>query len=256
MFLFYISYFFHLLLEVAFPDDGAAKRFGKMFGDTGRFEVVICGKHREGESGRVITIMEGDPSKGKHVVIVDDLVQSGGTLFECAVALKKRGCPKVSTLEREKVEKGKWGRGGDWVVYREAGRGGESKGEVVKLSMCLCSYAVADVSKTYLLILSTNPIVIIIIIILLLLAVAFIVIAIIASLLFHRPQQQQQPTTGECVLCTWRIPQSVVEEVRERRRPLGSAGHVLGHRLHPNHGKPPANGRRLSSPRPHPQNCG
>ena len=29
-------------------------------------------------------LKEGDP-KGRHVVIVDDLVQSGGTLIECQV---------------------------------------------------------------------------------------------------------------------------------------------------------------------------
>ena len=30
---------------------------------------------------RKITVKEGDP-KGKHVVLVDDMVQSGGTLLE------------------------------------------------------------------------------------------------------------------------------------------------------------------------------
>lgn len=35
-------------------------------------------------------IQDGN-AKGKHVVIVDDLVQTGGTLYECAIALKKAG---------------------------------------------------------------------------------------------------------------------------------------------------------------------
>ena len=31
---------------------------------------------------RIVRLKEGEP-RGKHVVIVDDLVQSGGTLIEC-----------------------------------------------------------------------------------------------------------------------------------------------------------------------------
>jgi phosphoribosylpyrophosphate synthetase len=44
---------------------------------------VICNKVREGEQ-RIVRIKEGDP-RGRHVVIVDDLVQSGSTLIECQV---------------------------------------------------------------------------------------------------------------------------------------------------------------------------
>ena len=44
---------------------------------------IVCAKVREGDK-RIVRIKEGDP-KGRHVVIVDDLVQSGGTLIECQV---------------------------------------------------------------------------------------------------------------------------------------------------------------------------
>lgn len=44
---------------------------------------IVCAKVREGDQ-RIVRIKEGDP-KGRHVVIVDDLVQSGGTLVECQV---------------------------------------------------------------------------------------------------------------------------------------------------------------------------
>lgn len=44
---------------------------------------IICNKVREGDQ-RFVRIKEGDP-RGRHVVIVDDLVQSGGTLIECQV---------------------------------------------------------------------------------------------------------------------------------------------------------------------------
>jgi phosphoribosylpyrophosphate synthetase len=80
---------------IAFPDDGAAKRFGSMFKGLG-YEVVTCGKTRNGDK-RVVNIQDGNP-KGKRVVIVDDLVQTGGTLYECGVALKAAGCLEVSAF--------------------------------------------------------------------------------------------------------------------------------------------------------------
>lgn len=59
---------------IAFPDDGAAKRFSYMFDDLG-YEVVTCGKVRSGDA-RKVTIQDGSPS-GKNVIIIDDLVQTG-----------------------------------------------------------------------------------------------------------------------------------------------------------------------------------
>jgi predicted amidophosphoribosyltransferase len=41
---------------------------------------------RDGDK-RIVRLKEGSP-KGRHVVIVDDLVQSGGTLIECQRLLK------------------------------------------------------------------------------------------------------------------------------------------------------------------------
>jgi ribose-phosphate pyrophosphokinase len=80
---------------IAFPDDGAAKRFGSMFKGLG-FEIVTCGKTRDGDK-RVVTIQDGN-AKGKKIVIVDDLVQTGGTLYECGVALQKAGAMEVSAF--------------------------------------------------------------------------------------------------------------------------------------------------------------
>uniref|UniRef100_I1KY18 Phosphoribosyltransferase domain-containing protein n=1 Tax=Glycine max TaxID=3847 RepID=I1KY18_SOYBN len=65
---------------IAFPDDGAWKRFHKLFDN---FSLVVCTKVREGDK-RIVRLKEGNVS-GHHVVIVDDLVQSGGTLIECQV---------------------------------------------------------------------------------------------------------------------------------------------------------------------------
>lgn len=43
---------------------------------------------REGDK-RIVRLKEGNPD-GCHVVIVDDLVQSGGTLIECQVLVHLR----------------------------------------------------------------------------------------------------------------------------------------------------------------------
>jgi ribose-phosphate pyrophosphokinase len=78
-------------IAIAFPDDGAYKRFGGMFLD---YPIIICNKVRRGNQ-RIVTIREGDP-RGKHVVIVDDLILSGETVRECRNALIIAGAEKVS----------------------------------------------------------------------------------------------------------------------------------------------------------------
>lgn len=80
---------------IAFPDDGAAKRFGGMFTGLG-FEIVTCGKIRDGEK-RIVHIEDGDAAR-KRVIIVDDLVQTGGTLYECGIALQKAGALEVNAF--------------------------------------------------------------------------------------------------------------------------------------------------------------
>jgi ribose-phosphate pyrophosphokinase len=78
-------------IAIAFPDEGAWKRFGRMFEG---YPLVTAHKVREQDERRVI-IKEGNPS-GKHVVIVDDLVMTGGTLFKCRDALVNAGALEVS----------------------------------------------------------------------------------------------------------------------------------------------------------------
>ncbi|KAB1207859.1 Ribose-phosphate pyrophosphokinase 3, mitochondrial [Morella rubra] len=78
-------------ISIAFPDDGAWKRFHNQLQ---HFPMIVCAKVREGEK-RIVRIKEGDPA-GRHVVIVDDLVQSGGTLIECQRVLAAHGAKKIS----------------------------------------------------------------------------------------------------------------------------------------------------------------
>jgi len=75
---------------VAYPDDGAWKRFSHYFHG---YEQIICQKVRDGEK-RIITIKEGDP-KGKKIILIDDLIQTGGTLREAAKKLLEFGAETV-----------------------------------------------------------------------------------------------------------------------------------------------------------------
>ncbi|ESR51511.1 Ribose-phosphate pyrophosphokinase 3 [Citrus sinensis] len=78
-------------ISIAFPDDGAWKRFHKQLQ---HFPMIVCNKVRDGNQ-RIVRIKEGDP-RGRHIVIVDDLVQSGGTLIECQKVLAAHGAAKIS----------------------------------------------------------------------------------------------------------------------------------------------------------------
>ena len=106
---------------VAFPDDGACKRFAGFFRrHLPGVEIVTCNKVRTQNNTRVVVISEGAPA-GKHVLIMDDLIQTGGTLFECAVSLKAAGAETVSGFIVHAVfPNGSWKRfmkGGDRGVF-------------------------------------------------------------------------------------------------------------------------------------------
>ena len=91
---------------IAYPDEGAWKRFHRLFES---FPEVICTKVRDGDK-RIVRLKEGAPAN-RHVVIVDDLVQSGGTLVECARALQAAGAAKVSAYVTHAVFPGRtWER--------------------------------------------------------------------------------------------------------------------------------------------------
>jgi ribose-phosphate pyrophosphokinase len=100
---------------VAFPDDGAAKRFGSFFEDM-KMEIIVCGKTRGANDTRSVVIQDGD-AKDRHIVIVDDLVQTGGTLYETGKVLKEAGAATVNAFVSHAVfPKDSWRRfnkGGD-----------------------------------------------------------------------------------------------------------------------------------------------
>lgn len=82
-------------VAIAFPDEGAKKRFGGFF-EKGGYPVLYCSKVREGDT-RVVKIAEGE-CRDRHVFIVDDLCNTGGTVIACQKALKAAGASKVSVF--------------------------------------------------------------------------------------------------------------------------------------------------------------
>jgi len=84
------------ITTVCFPDEGATKRFSALFIDAG-FDIITCSKVRGIESSRQVQVQNGN-TEGREVVIVDDLVQTGGTLFECAKVLRELGAKDVTAF--------------------------------------------------------------------------------------------------------------------------------------------------------------
>lgn len=85
-------------VSIVYPDMGAWKRFRSMFDGSRKgeraFPTVICDKVRDGNK-RIVTIREGEVA-GRNLVIVDDIIKSGGTLIECCAALRQLGAASVS----------------------------------------------------------------------------------------------------------------------------------------------------------------
>lgn len=122
-------------VSIGFPDYGAYKRFCGMFdggesyakalkaayesdpsvdqslldvdaddlpreGDR-KFPMVICEKVRDGDK-RYVHVKEGEV-RGRHIVIIDDLIRTGTTILECREALVKAGAAKVSVFSTHGV---------------------------------------------------------------------------------------------------------------------------------------------------------
>ena len=88
---------------------------------------------RDGDK-RIVRLKEGSPA-GRHVVIVDDLVQSGGTLIECqsvlaelgaAHGMEGRGSAGQSSVLHTVWKAGRKGKGGRHDGL--AGKGGRRRG--------------------------------------------------------------------------------------------------------------------------------
>jgi len=78
---------------IVFPDEGAHKKMRSTFTD---FDQIICDKVRDGDK-RIVTFCTGKEFvEGRHCIIVDDMVMSGGLMLECAQQLHKLGAARIS----------------------------------------------------------------------------------------------------------------------------------------------------------------
>lgn len=95
----FVPYIKSLNLEnmiIASPDVGGTKRarsFAKYFG----VDMVICDKHRE-RANQVASIQVIGEVKGKDVILVDDLIDTGGTLSKASKVIKEKGANSVRAI--------------------------------------------------------------------------------------------------------------------------------------------------------------
>jgi len=88
----------NVIRAVVFPDEGSHKRFGILFQKAG-IKMIICSKVRNGDEKKVTLSSSGEDLRGDdHVMLIDDQTKSGGTLIECAGALKEHGFEKFSAF--------------------------------------------------------------------------------------------------------------------------------------------------------------
>lgn len=81
---------------IASPDTGGTKR-AKYFSEHLNSDMVICYKHRSKANDIDEMILIGDV-KGKNVIIVDDIIDTAGTLCKSADLMLKKGASSVRAL--------------------------------------------------------------------------------------------------------------------------------------------------------------
>lgn len=79
---------------LCFPDEGSYKRFRALV--PSNVPMIECGKDRATRDVKVARLYNCERIDFAHVVIVDDLVHSGGTLLGCVKALRDLGVQRVS----------------------------------------------------------------------------------------------------------------------------------------------------------------
>lgn len=83
---------------ICFPDEGSSKRFKHLFPKN--IPMIVCSKVREGDSRRIRIVDRINCPENYllGIVIIDDLVQSGTTLYETFLALKQEGGRNISAF--------------------------------------------------------------------------------------------------------------------------------------------------------------
>jgi ribose-phosphate pyrophosphokinase len=104
----FIPYITQLRLEnltFAAPDVGATNRIREI-ASYFEAEMVICDKHRKRANEISSMVVIGDVT-GKDIVIIDDIVDTAGTLAKAATLLKDKGARSVRALVTHPVLSGK-----------------------------------------------------------------------------------------------------------------------------------------------------
>lgn len=76
---------------VVFPDAGSASRFKRFFDDT-EYDIAIIQKVRK--EGNILMKILGEVS-GKTVIIIDDMIDSGGTIIEASKILENKNVKNI-----------------------------------------------------------------------------------------------------------------------------------------------------------------
>lgn len=84
-------------LIIASPDVGGSKRAAKFAAHVDHAPIVLCYKHRE-KANAVSQLRVLGRVKDKDVVIIDDLVDTAGTLCKAAAEMKKLGARSVRAV--------------------------------------------------------------------------------------------------------------------------------------------------------------
>lgn len=93
-------------LAVVAPDAGAVGRARSFAKRLDNAPVVLLDKRRDGHNQSKVMNVVGKV-RGKNVVIVDDMIDTGGTLVEGANALKKKGAKRIFAFSTHPVLSGK-----------------------------------------------------------------------------------------------------------------------------------------------------
>jgi ribose-phosphate pyrophosphokinase len=103
----FVPYLKGLNLEnivVAAPDTGGTKKAKYLSKHLG-CEMVLCYKHRS-ESNKIDEMILVGDVKGKHVIIVDDIIDTGGTLCRAADLMMEKGALSVRAVITHPVMSG------------------------------------------------------------------------------------------------------------------------------------------------------
>ena len=90
---------------IAAPDTGATQR-AKAYSNFLKTDMIVCYKNRA-EANKIKEMMVIGNVEGKHVLIVDDMADTCGTLSKCAEVLLEKGALSVKAVATHPVLSGK-----------------------------------------------------------------------------------------------------------------------------------------------------